>query len=173
MTWNIKTKTGFKLWMDYLLPYVAIKFIIIPVLFIPLGLRAVFTALIVVLIAELLTNLHSFMLIVPNHSAEDIYMFDESHKSEGEFYLRQIMGSVNYHTGGDLRDFTHGWLNYQIEHHLFPNLPLSQYQKIQAEVKKICEKHNIEYRQESVFKRAKMSIDLLVGKTKMLSVDGV
>ena len=83
------------------------------------------------------------------------------------------MGSVNYNTGGDVRDALHGWLNYQIEHHLFPNLPLSQYQKMQPKVKALCAKHNIEYRQESVFKRAKMTIELLVGKTKMLRVHGV
>ena len=173
MEWNPKKKNGFELWMDYILPYAMIKFIIIPALFIPLGLTAVFNALIIVLLAELFTNLHSFTVIVPNHSAEDIYMFDEAHEGKEEFYLRQIMGSVNYNTGGDLRDFMHGWLNYQIEHHLFPNLPLSQYQKMQPKVKEICEKHNIEYRQESVFIRVKKTIDLLVGKTKMLSVHGV
>ena len=173
MEWNIKEKNGFELWMDYLLPYIAIKFIVIPALFIPFGITAVFNALIIVLIAEFFANLHSFIVIVPNHSADDIYMFDEAHEGQAEFYLRQIMGSVNYNTGGDLRDFMHGWLNYQIEHHLFPSLPLSQYQKMQPKVKEICEKHNLEYRQESVFKRVKMTIDLLVGKTKMLSVHRV
>jgi fatty acid desaturase len=173
LEWNIRKKNGFDLWLDYILPYAGIKFIIIPALFIPLGFTAVINALIVVLIAEFLTNIHSFVVIVPNHSASDIYMFEEPHKTQGEFYLRQIMGSVNYNTGSDAIDFAHGWLNYQIEHHLFPNLPLSQYQKMQPLVKEVCEKHNIEYRQESVFKRLKMTIDLLVGKTKMLCVHGV
>ncbi len=171
--WNPKKKNGFELWMDYLLPYAMIKFIVIPSLFIPLGVTAVFNALIVVLLAEVFTNIHSFIVIVPNHSAEDIYMFDQPTQEDGEFYLRQIMGSVNYNTGSNLIDFMHGWLNYQIEHHLFPNLPLSQYQKMQPIVKDICRKHNLEYRQESVFKRAKMTIELLVGKTKMLRVHGV
>ncbi|CAA6813427.1 MAG: POSSIBLE LINOLEOYL-CoA DESATURASE (DELTA(6)-DESATURASE) [uncultured Sulfurovum sp.] len=173
MEWNPKKKNGFELWMDYILPYAMIKFIVIPALFIPFGITAVFNALIIVLIAEFFTNVHSFVVIVPNHSAGDIYMFDQAHEGQGEFYLRQIMGSVNYNTGGDVRDFFHGWLNYQIEHHLFPNLPLSQYQKMQPKVKEICEKHNIEYRQESVFRRLKKTIDLLVGNTKMLSVHGV
>ena len=173
LEWDIRKKNGFELWMDYLLPYAAIKFIVIPALFIPFGITAVFNALIIVLIAEVMANVHSFVVIVPNHSAEDIYMFNEPHQSQGEFYLRQIMGSVNYNTGGDARDFAHGWLNYQIEHHLFPNLPLSQYQKMQPLVKEICEKHNLEYRQESVFKRVKMTIELLVGKSKMLTIHGV
>ena len=173
LDWSPKTPLGLELWMNNILPYFIIKFIVIPALFIPFGISAVFTALLVVLLAEAFTNLHSFLVIVPNHSAEDIYMFSKPSKGEGEFYLRQIMGSVNYNTGSNFIDFMHGWLNYQVEHHLFPNLPLSQYQKMQPIVKEICKKHNLEYRQESVFKRMKMTIELMVGKTKLLRVDGV
>jgi len=172
-SWNPLSGQGAKLWKESLLPYGLIKFIVIPLLFIPLGMEAVFNAFIITLMAEFVANIHSFLVIVPNHSAEDIYMFNEPHKSQGEFYLRQIMGSVNYNTGSDLIDFAHGWLNYQVEHHLFPNLPLSQYQKMQPIVKEICKKHNLEYRQESVFKRAYMTIELMVGKTKLLRVDGI
>ena len=123
--------------------------------------------------AEYVANLHSFMVIVPNHSAGDIYQFSTPHKTQGEFYLRQIMGSVNYKTGTDPIDFAHGWLNYQVEHHLFPNIPLSQYQKMQPIVKEVCEQHNLEYRQESVFKRILMTADLMVGKTQLLRVKGI
>jgi len=168
-----RTKNGLELWMEYLLPYILIKFLLFPALFLPFGLHAVGTAFMIIVMAEFFANLHSFLVIVPNHSAEDIYMFSEPHKSTGEFYLRQIMGSVNYNTGSDWIDFLHGFLNYQVEHHLFPNMPLSYYQKMQPIVKEICKKHNLEYRQESVFKRIFMSIDLMVGKTKLLRVSGV
>jgi fatty acid desaturase len=168
-----RTPFGFELWWNYYIPYFAIKFIIIPALFIPLGMTAVMNALIVVVIAEFVANLHSFLVIVPNHSADDIYMFNKPYKGHGEFYLRQIMGSVNYRTGGDLNDFAHGFLNYQVEHHLFPDMPLSFYQKTQPLVKEICKKHNLEYRQESVFKRIGMTVDLMIGKTKLLRVDGI
>ncbi|NKQ41703.1 MAG: fatty acid desaturase [Sulfurovum sp.] len=168
-----RKKNGLELWMEYLLPYAVIKFVLFPVLFLPFGTAVALNVLIILLLAEFFANLHSFLVIVPNHSAEDIYMFNEPHKSIGEFYLRQIMGSVNYNTGSDFKDFVHGFLNYQIEHHLFPNMPQSYYQKMQPLVKEICKKHNLEYRQESVFKRIGMSIDLMVGKTKLLRVDGV
>ena len=134
--------------------------------------EAVQTAFIFIVVAELIANLHSFLVIVPNHSAEDIYQFSTPHKTQGEYYLRQIMGSVNYNTGSDFIDFMHGFLNYQIEHHLFPDMPNSFYQRMQPIVKDICIKHNLEYRQESVFKRIQMTIDLMVGKTKVLRVDG-
>ncbi len=164
---------GAKLWKQYYLPYGLVRFVFIPLLFLPLGINAVWTALTVIVMAEAYANLHSFLVIVPNHSAGDIYQFSEPHKSQGEFYLRQIMGSVNYNTGTDLIDFAQGFLNYQIEHHLFPNIPHSYYQKMQPLVKEVCIKHNLEYRQESVWKRISMTIDLMVGKTKLLRVDGV
>jgi len=171
--WNPFTKNGSRLWKEYLLPYIGIKFVFIPLLFLPLGWSAVLNALIITFIAELLANFHSFTVIVPNHSAGDIYRFETPHKTQGEFYLRQIMGSVNYKTGTNTVDFMHGWLNYQIEHHLFPNLPLRQYQKMQPIVKEICRQHNLEYRQESVFKRVYMTVELMVGKTKLLKIEGV
>ena len=171
--WDIFSDNGFILWKDFILPYGIVKFILIPLLFLPLGKEAFVTAFIIMVMAEVVANLHSFLVIVPNHSADDIYRFNEPHKSQGEFYLRQIMGSVNYCTGSDLIDASQGFLNYQVEHHLFPNLPLSQYQKMQPIVKELCEKYNIEYRQENVFKRVLMTADLMVGKTQNLRVDGV
>ncbi|MEA2111581.1 MAG: fatty acid desaturase [Campylobacterota bacterium] len=166
-------KNGLELWKNYYLPYFLVKFVIFPALFLPLGTSAALGTLIIMIMAEFYANLHSFLVIVPNHSAEDIYMFNEPHKSQGEFYLRQIMGSVNYNTGSDLLDFAHGFLNYQIEHHLFPNMPHSFYQAMQPKTKELCKKYNLEYRQESVWKRIFMTIDLMVGKTKLLRVDGI
>ncbi len=168
-----RTPFGFELWWDYYLPYGVVKFIVIPTLFLPLGVDAMLNALVAVIISEYYANLHSFLVIVPNHSADDIYMFNEPYKGHGEFYLRQIMGSVNYKTGSDWNDFLHGFLNYQVEHHIFPDMPLSFYQKTQPIIKEICAKHNLEYRQESVWKRIGMTIDLMVGKTKLLRVDGI
>jgi len=170
---NPLTPRGRELWMQYYLPYGLFQFVFLPLLFLPFGVNAFLGALLFLLIAELFANLHSFLVIVPNHSAEDIYQFSTAHKTQGEYYLRQIMGSVNYNTGTDLVDFLHGFLNYQIEHHLFPNMPHSYYQQMQPILKEICKKHNLEYRQESVFKRLLMSVDLMVGKTKLLTIEGV
>ena len=69
--------------------------------------------------AELLTNVHAFVTIVTNHAGEDMYTFNDAVKpNTGSFYVRQVVGSVNYKTGTDPIDFAHGWLNYQIEHHV-------------------------------------------------------
>lgn len=169
--WNHFAKDGRELWLKFYLPYFTIHFILVPLLFLPLGTDAAFNVLSTLIIAEIFANLHSFLVIVPNHSAADIYRFDTPTNSKGEFYLRQIIGSVNYKTGSNLIDFSHGWLNYQIEHHLFPFLPLSQYQKMQPYVQRICEKHHLPYRQENVFNRLRMTLDLMVGKTSLLVID--
>jgi fatty acid desaturase len=165
------TKNGLLLWKDYILPYGLFQFVLLPLLFLPLGVTAMFNAFIII-IAETFANLHSFLVIVPNHSAEDIYQFSTPHKTQCEYYLRQIMGSVNYNTGSDLIDFSHGFLNYQVEHHIFPNMQHSLYQKSQPIIKNICKNHNLEYRQDSVFKRLLMSVELMVGKAKLLSIEG-
>ena len=45
------------------------------------------------LLAETLTNLHSFIVIVTNHCGVDVYRFDtNTDPKTGEFYLRQIIG---------------------------------------------------------------------------------
>jgi len=112
--------------------------------------------------------MHSFLVIVPNHAGDDVMMFEEKGKGKGEYYLRQILGSVNYPTGSDLNDFFYGWLNYQVEHHLWPDVSLAQYQYAQPKVVEVCKKHGIPYIQESVFKRLFKAVDIMVGRTSML-----
>lgn len=166
--WSMFTQQGRALWFQSLLPYFGMRFILIPLLFIPLGTVAAFNVMINSLIAEAFTNMHSFLVIVPNHAGDDVMMFEEKGKGRGEFYLRQILGSVNYKTGTDFNDFMHGWLNYQIEHHLWPDLPLNQYPYAQPKVAAVCKKHGIPYRQQSVFKRLLKAVDIMVGRTSML-----
>ncbi len=166
--WNPLKPAGKDLWLSCMLPYSIVQFVVIPLLFLPIGVIAATNVFINVLIAEVFTNLHSFLVIGPNHTGDDVMMFENKAKGKGEFYLRQIVGSVNYRTGTDTVDFLHGWLNYQIEHHLWPEMTVSQYQQAQPLVKALCEKHNIPYIQESVFKRLVKTIDVMVGKTSML-----
>lgn len=166
--WSLFTKEGRALWFQSLLPYAGFRFVLLPLLFIPLGTIAAVNVLLNSLMAEAFLNIHSFLVIVPNHAGDDVMMFEEKGKGRGEFYLRQILGSVNYPTGSDLNDFFYGWLNYQVEHHLWPDIPLSQYQNVQSKVVEICKKHGIPYRQEPVFKRLFKALDIMVGRTSML-----
>jgi fatty acid desaturase len=165
--WNPLNPFARDLWLKCLLPYIMVKFVLIPLLFIPLGPTAVISVWINTLLAEIIANLHSFLVIVPNHVGDDILLFEESANTKSEFFLRQITGSANFKTGGDINDFLHGWLNYQIEHHLWPDLPASQYQILQPQVKALCQKYGIPYVQESVWKRLKKTVDVMVGNRSM------
>jgi fatty acid desaturase len=120
--------------------------------------------------AEILCNIHTFIIIVTNHCGDDVYRFNESYDrtNRGEFYLRQILGSVNYTYGDDLTDIAHGFLNYQIEHHVFPDMSALTYQRIAPMMRAVCEKHRVPYIKESVFLRLQKTVDVSVGKTKML-----
>ncbi|MBP9113219.1 MAG: fatty acid desaturase [Polyangiaceae bacterium] len=173
---NVRVESGHEktLWMRCYLPFAGIHFGLFPALYLPLGPLASLSALINSVGAELLTNIHTFSVIVPNHTGEDVYRFDSRPKSNGDAMLRQVIGSVNFATGPtDWTDIPHLFLNYQIEHHIWPDLPMLQYRKVQPKVKALCEKHGIPYLQESVFTRLRKMLDVSVGKTSMKNVRGV
>ena len=161
------TKQGKRLWKKSYLPYFVGNFVVIPAAFGILSPVASFNIFWNLVFAELLTNLHTFLIIVPNDTGDDLYRFDSPIKNRSDFYIRQIIGSVNYKTGTDLNDFFHGWLNYQIEHHVWPDLTLKQYQKVQPKLKKLCLEYGVPYRQESVFKRFSKLFDILDGSASM------
>ncbi|AKT43069.1 fatty acid desaturase family protein [Chondromyces crocatus] len=156
-----------ELWLRCYLPYVGLHFGLMPLCYLPLGPWGVMSAFCNSLMAEFMTNLHTFCVVGPNHTGDDLYRFDDRPASRAEHALRQIIGSTNYATGSDLVDFTQMWLNYQIEHHIWPDIPMRQYQIIQPKVRALCEKYGIPYVQESVFKRAKKMLDIAVGNTVM------
>ncbi|MDO9236385.1 MAG: fatty acid desaturase [Aquabacterium sp.] len=165
--WNPFNPAAREVWLKSMLPYIGLRFVLIPALFTPLGSTAVLCVLVNSLLAEIITNLHTFLVIVPNHTGDDLFLFEDTVNTKSEFFLRQITGSTNFKTGGDFNDFMHGWLNYQIEHHLWPDLPMKQYQQLQPQVKALCEKYGVPYVQESVWKRLKKTVDIMVGNTSM------
>ena len=156
------------LWIRCYLPYAALHFALLPAAYLPLGPWASFSAFCNSLFAEALTNLHTFCVVGPNHTGDDLYRFDDRPETKGERLVRQIIGSVNYRTGTDPIDFAHLWLNYQIEHHIWPDLPMLKYRDAQPRVEALCERFGIPYVQESVFTRVQKMMDVAVGKTSMM-----
>lgn len=148
-------------------PYAVCCFMLLPALFLPLGLWAAFSALCNSVLADLLTNLHTFLVVGPNHTGGDLYRFDAPPESRGARFVQQVVGSANYRTGGDLNDFAHLWLNYQIEHHLWPDLPMLKYREAQPKVRALCERYGVPYVQESVWTRVRKMVDVVVGKASM------
>lgn len=159
---------GRAFWAHVVLPYVAVRFALLPALFLPLGPTAALFVLLNSVLAELLTNLHTFLIVVPNHAGDDMHRFDTPTTDRAEFYVRQVLSSTNFRTGGGLNDFLHGFLNYQVEHHLWPDLAPLLYQRAAPEVRAICAKHGVPYVQESVFARLGKLVDIMTGDTSMI-----
>lgn len=163
-----------KLWLKCYLPYIVWAFLLLPLLYWPLGTAAVLSVLINRLLAEAITNFHTFAVIAPNHAGDDLYRYEAHFKGKEEFAVNQVLGSCNFHCGSELVDYSQKYLNYQIEHHLFPHMPLLKYRQYQPRVKAVCQAYGVQYVQESVFKRCVKLVDIMVGKTSMnrLGPDG-
>ncbi len=162
-----RTAEGRELWKRSVLPYGLARFGLLPALFAPLGPLAIASVALNSLGAELLTNLHTFVVIAPNHAGDDLSRFSAKPRDRADWFLRQVTGTANFATGGDVNDFLHGFLNYQIEHHLFPDLSPLKYQWLQPRVREVCERHGVPYRQESVFKRLKKLVAVAIGDASM------
>ncbi|MET4783693.1 acyl-CoA desaturase [Glaciihabitans sp. UYNi722] len=76
----------------------------------------------------------------PNHKGMPVL----PHDSKVDFLRRQVLTSRNV-KGSWIMDSYMGGLNYQIEHHLFPNMPRPHLAKAQEIVKEYCDTHRILY----------------------------
>jgi hypothetical protein len=73
-------------------------------------------------------------------------------ETRGGWYGRQMLGSANL-TGGRLFHILSGNLSYQIEHHLFPDIPARRYGELAVEVREICERYGLPYNTGSLPKQ--------------------
>jgi NADPH-dependent stearoyl-CoA 9-desaturase len=98
-------------------------------------------------IANLIRNYWAYLVIFCGHFPDGAEKFTrEEYESEThpEWYLRQMLGSANF-TAGPLLAFMSGNLCYQIEHHLFPDLPSNRYAEISERIKALCDKYDLPY----------------------------
>ncbi len=65
--------------------------------------------------------------------------------------VHQMETSANYATGNKLLTWYVGGLNYQVEHHLFPNICSIHYPEISPIVQRIAKKYNVTYHNEHGF----------------------
>jgi fatty acid desaturase len=82
----------------------------------------------------------------PNHKG----MPTLTQADELDFLRRQVLTSRNV-AGSRPVDFVLGGLNYQIEHHLFPNMPRPNLRRAQPLVRAFCDEHGITYSEASLF----------------------
>ncbi len=99
------------------------------------------------LMANLIRNLWASTIIFCGHFTEEVQTFSQSgceNESRGHWYYRQMLGSSNF-TGPRWLHILSGHLSYQIEHHLFPNLPACRYPEAAVFVREIAKRYGIPY----------------------------
>jgi NADPH-dependent stearoyl-CoA 9-desaturase len=99
------------------------------------------------LAASTLRNLWAHVVIFCGHfpdGAEKFTPMAVEQETKAQWYLRQMLGTANFDAGPVLA-FMSGNLCYQIEHHLFPDLPSNRYAEIARRVRALCDKYDIPY----------------------------
>ena len=97
--------------------------------------------------ANVIRNIWSYAIIFCGHFPDGAEVFTEEqleNETQGEWYLRQLLGSANF-TGNRLMHVMSGSLGYQIEHHLYPDLCSNRYPEIAVRVRALCEKYELPY----------------------------
>ena len=97
--------------------------------------------------ASLVRNLWTHSVIMCGHFPEGVQTFERrsiTGETRGEWYLRQMLGSANI-TGSKAMHFMTGNLSFQVEHHLFPDLPSNRYQEIAPQVQALFAKYDLPY----------------------------
>lgn len=98
-------------------------------------------------LANLNRNLWASTIIFCGHFTENAETFPREaceNETRGEWYYRQLLGSSNF-TGGRWLHIMSGHLSYQIEHHLFPDIPAHRYPEMSVTVKKLCDELGLPY----------------------------
>jgi linoleoyl-CoA desaturase len=97
--------------------------------------------------ANIVRNVWAHSIIFCGHFPDQTYTFSKAEAAEespGARYVRQLTGSANI-DGGSLFHFLAGNLSFQVEHHLYPDLPSSRYAEIAPRVRDICHRYGLPY----------------------------
>ena len=97
--------------------------------------------------ANLVRNLWTHSVIMCGHFPDGVQTFEKKSivgETRGQWYLRQMVGSANI-TGGPTLHMMTGNLSFQIEHHLYPDLPSNRYSEIAPRIQEIFERYGLTY----------------------------
>ncbi len=97
--------------------------------------------------ANIVRNVWSNAIIFCGHFPDQTFVFTEDEvqdETRGGWYVRQLVGAANI-DGSPAFHVMSGNLSYQVEHHLYPDMPSSRYQEIAPKVREICERYGLPY----------------------------
>jgi NADPH-dependent stearoyl-CoA 9-desaturase len=99
------------------------------------------------LTANFVRNVWAYAIIFCGHFPDQTYSFSEEEtagETRGAYQVRQLLGAANIE-GSPLFHVISGNLGYQVEHHLYPDMPSTRYAEIAPRVKAICERYELPY----------------------------
>jgi NADPH-dependent stearoyl-CoA 9-desaturase len=97
--------------------------------------------------ANIIRNVWAHAIIFCGHFPDQTYTFSQEEtddESRGARYVRQLIGAANIE-GSPLFHVISGNLGYQVEHHLYPDMPSTRYGEIAPRVRQICERYELPY----------------------------
>jgi len=97
--------------------------------------------------ANIVRNVWAYSIIFCGHFPDQTYTFSQvevENETRGGWYVRQLLGSANI-DGSPLFHLLAGNLSFQVEHHLYPDLPSSRYAEIAPRVREICRRYGLPY----------------------------
>jgi linoleoyl-CoA desaturase len=97
--------------------------------------------------ANVIRNVWAYAIIFCGHFPDQTYTFTRRQyetETEGGKYVRQLLGAANI-DGSPLFHVISGNLGYQVEHHLYPDMPSTRYGEIAPRVRKICQRYDLPY----------------------------
>lgn len=124
---------------------------IVPFLLFPLT-----KAVVLLIIVNAATGIYLLNVFAPNHKG----MPQLRHGVKISFLEQQIMTSRNIY-GNLLTDYIYMGLNYQIEHHLFPNCPRNKLHLITPYLLEVCRRLRLEYTQVDILTSNKIILSEL------------
>jgi fatty acid desaturase len=97
--------------------------------------------------ANIVRNVWAYAIIFCGHFPDQTYTFTEEETNDetrGARHVRQLLGAANIE-GGPLFHVISGNLGYQVEHHIYPDMPSTRYGEIAPRVREICERYELPY----------------------------
>jgi NADPH-dependent stearoyl-CoA 9-desaturase len=97
--------------------------------------------------ANIVRNVWAHSIIFCGHFPDQTYTFGQDEvadETRGGWYVRQLLGAANI-DGGPLFHLLAGNLSFQVEHHLYPDMPSSRYSEIAPRVRDVCRRYGLPY----------------------------
>jgi len=98
--------------------------------------------------AVFLSGLMSALIVTPTHQNEEYF-----EEYQADWVTAQFESTRNAVTTNPFSEWLWGGMQYQLEHHLFPSMPRSQYPALRPILMKFCEDNNVPggYRESGEF----------------------